>query len=229
MAQTADPILLAPTSTTEACLRIQQSMPGTKAIGHIVTSMLPNNVVGQMFADDGEPPTILSYEFGCVDVTAYYEAVTKNRDGTLKNLGGGGGAWSSPFVWDTYKNSPADLDYMGDEDEGAEPRKSRTGDLKTAHERIRDRINAIGDPEITPEEVRDAVFSLRRATLTDTETVEPVGEARKPPISRDYEPMKSGVWVEAGVNEDDVTDKKTVTKDAIGKALKDLAELIQTL
>lgn len=80
----ANPILLAPSSTSEACLRIQQGLKGAKAEGRVVQIPLTSAAVLEMY-ETGRPPSLASYEFFSVDVSEFYRSVSTNPDGTPKN------------------------------------------------------------------------------------------------------------------------------------------------
>jgi hypothetical protein len=78
-----NPVLLAPSSVSEACLRIEAGMRGAKAKGHIVTYPLSAEAVREMY-ETGRPPVLQSYEFFEVDASEFYKSVATNPDGTDK-------------------------------------------------------------------------------------------------------------------------------------------------
>jgi len=227
MAHTADPVLLAPSSTSEACLRIEQVMKGAKANGKLVQHRFPHNVTNILF-DAGRGPALMSYEIDSVDVTEFCEAVQHDREGRLKRPGGD--AWGDGYaVYDTYchEDEPGDEVVFEIPDSG-NPHYGRT--IK------RPEPLELPDPEpATEEEVQAVLEEYPEATRDEAETIAEVRHNTPPEVlaallgpelitedkilaeverthvfpgqlrsARRYEPMKSGVWINAGVNEDDV-------------------------
>jgi len=87
MAHVAEPVLLRPSSVSEACLRIEQGLPGAKAIGHLQTRPLQKGDVLKMY-ETGEAPVLMEHVFTHVDVSAVYKRISTNPDGTPKGCGG---------------------------------------------------------------------------------------------------------------------------------------------
>jgi hypothetical protein len=191
MAHIADPVMLAPTSTSEACLRIQDSMKGAKAEGRLVTHKVADRVTNIVF-DAGRGPALLSYEFHSVDVTDFYEQIQKNHDGTLKRPHTGGGEYADPVLYDTYCHE----DEPGDEalftlPSSGNPHFGRTRPRPADFDHQLVEQLQLSEPEPATEE---------REPFSDSTAKVALAASRK----RGYEPMKSGVWVDVGVNEDDV-------------------------
>lgn len=240
MAYVADPVLLAPTSISEACLRIQEAMRGAKAHGKLITHRIPDRITNILF-DVGRTPALMTYEFDSVDVTEFLEHIERDREGRLKRPGCGTDN-SSPFVYDDYCHE----DVPGDEvvftiPDSGNPHFGKTGPRPTLKdeefdvkgwweaqlEDRRQREEAIarlskkieertGDAPVTAEDLVSEFQERTGVTITESA---PEAKQRKVPeippaditaqalhasTRRGYKPMKSGVWLEAGVNEDDI-------------------------
>ena len=223
MARIADPVMLAPTSTSEACLRIQEAMKGAKANGRLVTHKVADRVTNIVF-DAGRGPALFSYEFHSVDVNDFYERIQKNHDGTLKRPHTGGGEYADPVLYDTYchEDEPGDEVVFTVPDSG-NPHFGRTARRPADFDQL---VDQLPEPEpATEEEVRavqednpdmsrddaEMIAEIRHNTPPEAqEILDAIGKIPLGDITfassrrRKYEPMKSGVWVNAGVNEDDI-------------------------
>lgn len=198
MARFADPVLIPPRSISEACLRIQEAMPGAVAKGHIEVTVPSRDLVALMYGGE-RPEPLLDWKFGSVDVTKFYDRVQKHSDGTLKGPSSAWGA-SDPdlhalFDDYTHEDDPDDEVVFTVPDSG-NPHFGRTGKRSVPELEPADFSKL--DPEVVAE-IRSQASDKVQAALDLAEQK----FAAPRPRSR-YEPMKSGVWIDTGVNEDDV-------------------------
>lgn len=121
MAHTAEPTLLRPSSVSEACLRIQEGLPGARAIGSVVVRPLKTADVLRMY-ETGDPPQLMEYQFTHVDVSEVYKRISTNPDGSDKrpssNSGFGG---ENYLLYDAQSVGDSAIEGWGDPEPPAEP------------------------------------------------------------------------------------------------------------